>query len=213
MKNSLGERIRNAREKKGLSQTELARLCDVKSYTVISNWENDANRPDVEKLTKMCVALDVSPEVLLDIHPEGTTVISDDEKKLVNDYRGLDESGKAAVRDEINRQISIAAHWEQGYHAVTLLQIDKPIWLRKEDNDYQEMRVKQRELKKLREKSYKDIEEITKFLWSVGYTSEITRASVFGAIELGTRVPNRQLFSRIKAFLEGQYRIVIEGEN
>ena len=75
------------------------------------------------------------------------------------------------------------------------------------------MKAKTRNLKRLKDANNKDTVEITKFLWSIGYTEGISRGSVYGAIELGTRVPNRQLYRRIAAFLKGKYRIVVDEEN
>lgn len=50
---TLGERIRFAREQKGLLQSELAKLINVKSSGVISNWEKDLNKPDAEKIVRL----------------------------------------------------------------------------------------------------------------------------------------------------------------
>ena len=63
---TMGERIREAREKKGLQQKELAEIIDVKSSGVVSNWERDMNKPDSENMIKLCDALDISLSYLLD---------------------------------------------------------------------------------------------------------------------------------------------------
>ena len=44
---TLGKRLREARENKGLMQHQLAKLIGAKSAGVISNWENGLNKPDV----------------------------------------------------------------------------------------------------------------------------------------------------------------------
>lgn len=207
---TLGERIKAARENRGLNQADLARLCGVKTATAISNWETDSSKPDVDKLVMLCIALDVSPEMLLDYYPEESEQLPPEAKVVANDYLVLDESGRSRIREEIKKQKALMDNRDRGYNAVQQVKITEPIWLSKSDPDYILMKSKARELKKIKEDRYKDSEEITKFLWSIGYEDGISRGSVFGAIELGTRVPNRQLYDRIRAFLEGRYEIVFK---
>ncbi len=209
---SLGERIKTARERRGLNQADLARLCGVKTSTAISNWETDSSKPDVDKLVKLCIALDTSPETLLDYYPEDSEQLCTEAEDIAKDYLTLDESGRSIIREEIENQKALMENRARGYSAVDIFKIDKPIWLAKSDPDYLLMKAKARDLKKLKEATYKDTEEITRFLWSIGYEEGISRGSVFGAIELGTRVPNRQLYNRIEAFLQGRYHIKIDGE-
>ena len=58
---TLGERIKTARESKGYLQSDLAKLIGVKSSGVISNWEKDLNKPDAEKIVKICEVLRPAP--------------------------------------------------------------------------------------------------------------------------------------------------------
>lgn len=66
---SLGENIRNARIKKGLSQKELADLISNEEMTfgntAISNWEKGTSKPDADTLCSLCEALDVDANYLL----------------------------------------------------------------------------------------------------------------------------------------------------
>ena len=101
---TLGERIKAARENRGLNQADLARLCGVKTATAISNWETDSSKPDVDKLVRLCIALDVSPEILLDYYPEESEQLPLEAKKVANDYLVLDESGRTRIREEIKKQ-------------------------------------------------------------------------------------------------------------
>lgn len=210
---TLGERIKAARENRGLNQADLARLCGVKTATAISNWETDSSKPDVDKLVRLCIALDVSPEILLDYYPEESEQLPLEAKKVANDYLVLDESGRTRIREEIKKQKALMDNRNNGYDAVQKDNITEPIWLSKSDPDYLFMKSKARDLKKIKDGTYKHTEDITKFLWSIGYEDGIYRASVFGAIELGTPVPNRQLYDRIRAFLEGRYEIVFKDLN
>lgn len=60
---SIGEKIYLLREKKGLSQEELAEKLNVSRQT-ISNWENDKVKIDVEKASELCRIFNVSMDEL-----------------------------------------------------------------------------------------------------------------------------------------------------
>lgn len=60
----LGDKIREIRLAKKISQVELARLLDVTKQSV-SNWENENIQPSVEMLSKIADALSVSTDYLL----------------------------------------------------------------------------------------------------------------------------------------------------
>jgi transcriptional regulator with XRE-family HTH domain len=66
---SLGDNIKNARIKKGLSQKELADLISNENIkfgnTAISNWENGTSKPDADTLCLLCGALGVDANYLL----------------------------------------------------------------------------------------------------------------------------------------------------
>lgn len=60
----LGDELRNAREKAGLTQEELAHRADV-DRTYISMLENDRKSPTVATLFRLCEAMDASPSALI----------------------------------------------------------------------------------------------------------------------------------------------------
>ncbi len=66
---SLGENIRNARLKIGISQKDLAEALsygdNCVSNTSVSNWENDINKPDADTLAHLCKILNVDANYLL----------------------------------------------------------------------------------------------------------------------------------------------------
>ena len=105
---SLGERIRKARDSKGLKQSELAEMIDVKSAGVISNWEKDINKPDADKIIKLCEVLDISASYLLDYY--GNTInVSLEEQECIKKYRALDEHGKDMVDTVLDKEYSRCA--------------------------------------------------------------------------------------------------------
>lgn len=94
---TMGERIKESREKKGIYQARLAEMIGVKSAGVISNWEKDINKPDSDKIIRLCHALDVLPSYLLDYYGESSDELNKEEKEHIKKYRVLDERGKEAV--------------------------------------------------------------------------------------------------------------------
>lgn len=91
---TLGSRIYAARKAKNLKQNDLAEIIDVGSGAVISNWEKDINKPDIEKLLKLCHALDVSLEYLLSY---GIEDFSSKERTIIQKYRTIDARGKEII--------------------------------------------------------------------------------------------------------------------
>lgn len=101
---TLGERIKTAREKKGLQQKDLAILVDVKSSGVISNWERDLNKPDAEKIVKLCQVLDISLSYLLNYFGENKFECTIDEQEHIKKYRSLSEHGKKMADSFLDMQ-------------------------------------------------------------------------------------------------------------
>lgn len=93
MKYEIGTKIRKYRERKGISQRELADLIGV-SNSRISNWENGINRPDADILADLCRVLNVSPSELLDVRLS-TDELSEEERKIIQAYRAKPELWKA----------------------------------------------------------------------------------------------------------------------
>ncbi len=93
----LGENIRKARLKMGLTQAQLAEMLG-KSDNVITNWEKGTNRPDADMIEKLCNILNISPNELLNWEkptytpttiaahiPEGVELTEEDMKQI-NDF-------------------------------------------------------------------------------------------------------------------------------
>ncbi len=66
MANTLGERIRLLREKKHLTQSQLASRMHV-SRSLVYDWENDRVHPTTENLVTLSHVLCTSTDYLLDI--------------------------------------------------------------------------------------------------------------------------------------------------
>lgn len=94
---TLGDRIKLVREQKGLLQSQLASLIGVKSSGVISNWEKGINKPDADKIVKLCEVLDISVSYLLNYHGKSQLELDPLEKKLIEKFRRLDVNEKKVV--------------------------------------------------------------------------------------------------------------------
>lgn len=212
---SLGDRIREAREAKNMYQSQLAKLIGAKTPNIISYWEKGQSRPDVDKLLKLCEVLEVSPNDLLDYSEiadrNGILVLSPEEIRIIQDIRDLDEKGLEAVQAVLNKEKSRCHEMNNDSSSPKeyLSVPDESPFLEKGDPDYAVMKERCSKLKKLKKKTYHSYEDITRFLWNLGYGDKICIAFVIGVIA-GRRVPNEQLYNCIRAYLEDDYHLSIK---
>ena len=93
MRYEIASRIRKYREEINLSQKQLAEKIGV-SNSRVSNWEQGLNRPDADILAAICVALDVSPSLLLGIQVTGDE-LTEQERKVLKAYREKEDVRQA----------------------------------------------------------------------------------------------------------------------
>lgn len=108
---TFGDRLRNARKAKQLTQKELAAKIKA-AHNSISNWENNQNMPDPDTIQHLCWALDVQPNYFFSMDPPHVTnfilahqngnqvtlpQLSPDELDFIEKFRSLDERGQAVV--------------------------------------------------------------------------------------------------------------------
>lgn len=104
---TFGEKIKDARKSKNLTQKQLAEKIGAK-HNSVSDWENNKNRPDAATIEFLCKALDITPNYLLDSSPGE---YSPAEKTMIEKYRFISEyspEGAAAVSYILNREYQIA---------------------------------------------------------------------------------------------------------
>ena len=92
-KYEIGNRIRKYREECNMAQKQLAERIGV-SNSRVSNWEQGLNRPDADILAAVCVALDVSPSLLLGIRVTGDD-LTEQERRVLKAYREKDDVRQA----------------------------------------------------------------------------------------------------------------------
>lgn len=85
MNYEIGKYISKYRKQNNMSQKQLADKIGV-SGSRVSNWEQGLNRPDVDILASICIALNVSPSDLLDIHLD-TNEFTAHERNIITAYR------------------------------------------------------------------------------------------------------------------------------
>ena len=96
----LGERIKKARELNNLSQTELAALIGIKSSSrIISNRGRNLNKPDIEKIFRLCNVLKISLSYLLNWYGDSEFQIIFTVQSLIKKYSSLDSHIKEAINN------------------------------------------------------------------------------------------------------------------
>ena len=209
---SLGTKIRKAREEKGFSQADLARLMNMKHPSVITHWEQDTNKPDVDKLAQLCQILDADPAFMLGLK-DSQKELSTDDITLIKKMHYIDDSGRRLITNVIQHEYSrcqaipnIDAFPPQ---CVELL----PLFLYDTDQDYDEMKKKSKKLNALKNNVGASVEGITRFLWMSGYNELISFRDVLGILSR-KKVPSPRLYDHIYSYLTKSYHVFInKGES
>lgn len=91
---TFGKKLRIARQKKGYTQKELAKLVGAK-HNSVSNWENDQNKPDPDTIELICGVLGITPNYILGASQD--EIMDERSKALIKKYQSLNETGKDDV--------------------------------------------------------------------------------------------------------------------
>ncbi|MBS6646772.1 MAG: helix-turn-helix domain-containing protein [Clostridiaceae bacterium] len=97
---TFGEKIKEARKLKGLTQKQLAIKIGAK-HNSISDWENNKNKPDPDTIELLCGVLDITPNYLLATE---SGEFSPAEKLFIKKYRNLDPFGQETVNITLDRE-------------------------------------------------------------------------------------------------------------
>ena len=90
-----GSKIKSYRIKAGLEPAQLAEILGI-SESSVRNWECGLTRPDPEYLYRMFSILNVEPNEFFGFTGIGT-LLTTNERQIVDQYRTLDDAGKDAV--------------------------------------------------------------------------------------------------------------------
>jgi len=102
----LGDKLRQVRMKKGLSQQDVALITGIK-YKTINDYENGKSRPDVEKLALLCQAYETSADYFINvqINSISQSPLTEAELEHIRKYRSLDDYGKKAVDMTLDNEL------------------------------------------------------------------------------------------------------------
>lgn len=104
---TFGEKIKEARKQKNLTQKQLADLIGA-AHNSISDWENNKNKPDPDTIELLCGALKITPNYLLASTEDD---FSPKEKLLIKKYRLISThspDGAVVVDTVLDREYAIA---------------------------------------------------------------------------------------------------------
>lgn len=88
-------------EDRGVDAADLAAGTGIKS-NVISDWKTKKTNPRADKISRICEFLGVTCDFLLTgKEQEGVTILSDEEKELITEFKKLDFKGRSAVMSAI----------------------------------------------------------------------------------------------------------------
>ena len=93
---TIGDRIKEYRLIRGMTQQDIADALGESSGRVIYNWEKGIGRPDCDKLAKLCDLLGVSADELIGCKSMAQRPTAT-EWTTLQKYRALDEHGKGVV--------------------------------------------------------------------------------------------------------------------
>lgn len=98
---TFGEKIKEARKQKNLTQKQLADLIGA-AHNSISDWENNKNKPDPDTIELLCGVLKITPNYLLASSEDD---FSPKEKTIIKKYRSLDSHGQETVTYILDREV------------------------------------------------------------------------------------------------------------
>ena len=116
-KEEIGAVLKSARERRGLTQLQVAETLGKRQQT-IGNWETGYAQPDANTLFALCDLYNISID---DAFGGGRhVVVSSSEKEHLEKYRTLDDHGKRVVDFLLNEEAArVAASKEQGHNHLT----------------------------------------------------------------------------------------------
>ena len=89
----IGERVREFRKRRGLTQEQLAVMVDV-TFQQIQKYENGNTRMNTDKLQAVAQALSVPVSAFFDDDKKDERLLSSQELKLVEGFRSLSSQDK-----------------------------------------------------------------------------------------------------------------------
>lgn len=123
MPTTFGEKIKEARKQKNLTQKQLADLIGA-AHNSISDWENNKNKPDPDTIELLCGVLKITPNYLLASSEDD---FSPKEKLLIKKYRLISEystEGINVVETVLNREYSLAENLKKQNEQIQKMDVE-----------------------------------------------------------------------------------------
>lgn len=99
---SFGDRLRECRKARGLSQAELGEILGI-AQTTIGSYESGNSFPGEKILLRLFDCLDTEPNILFqDFFQKGARILGPTEERLLENYRGLSPVGRETVRTVVD---------------------------------------------------------------------------------------------------------------
>lgn len=101
----INEYLKIRRKEMGLTLLDVANACGVSEATV-SRWESgDIENMRRSKIAAYAKVLRLSPNVILEVEPPPSLILSKEEESLVLAYRDTSEGRRDAVRALLNMEV------------------------------------------------------------------------------------------------------------
>lgn len=111
---SFGYQLKKRREELGLSRAVFAERLGV-TASAISNYENGLSFPKEEVMLRLFDSLEVDPNTLFqDSYRDGRNVLSQSERQMLKQYRGLSPKGRETMRSVLDALCSYRDEVEAG---------------------------------------------------------------------------------------------------
>lgn len=105
---TFGEKIKQARMAKKLTQKQLAEKINAK-HNSISDWEKDKCKPDMDTIELLCGVLEVTPAYLMGSKSDddyaviiGNLMSEPDILDFIEEYKALDKEDKKAIKQIVS---------------------------------------------------------------------------------------------------------------
>ena len=97
----LGDKIREIRLAKKISQVELAKMLDVTKQSV-SNWENENIQPSIEMLSKIADVFNISTDFLLSRDDRRYLDVSGVSEKTIQNLQAIIDEIREKTLNKVN---------------------------------------------------------------------------------------------------------------
>lgn len=98
-----GDRLRDARERLDLKQTDVANATGINNK-ILSGYERNISQPSLENLKSLCDYYNISADEILEVHPkkvndegEEAIFLTKEQKRLLSYFNKLNQENKDAI--------------------------------------------------------------------------------------------------------------------